>query len=173
MNDDDRQAIERLLTESDPAAGVVFLPESFDEDGKGIYDDALILLSKLLRSEGIAVSWAQEASERTYIARRSAAEVIWNAGLSLPIAVGAGLAVAKLSQWLGLSPQREGKVRFFLARAKGPDGISWEWQEIEGTGAEVAELMKGLAPPVPDLPTAPTSNPPALPPTEPPLVPPS
>lgn len=181
VNDDDRQAVERLLAESDRTAGVVFLPESFDEDGKGVYDDALISLSKVLQSEGVKVSWAQEADQRTYAARRSAAEVIWNAGLNFPVGVATGLVVAKLCQWLGLSPRRDSKVRFFVARAKGPDGTSWEWQTLEGSGVEVAELMKGLAspasepptPPPPEPPAAPSSHRPALPPPEPPLIPPS
>jgi hypothetical protein len=186
VNEDDRREVEQLLADSDRSAGVVFLPASLDEDGKGVYDDALTFLSKVLRAEGVEVSWAQEPDQRTYEARRSAAEVIWTAVLSFPFTVAGGVAVAKLVQWLGLSAQRENWFRFYVVQAKVPDGTSWEWRVIEGTGgqltggelAQLAESIQGLASPAPELPTPPeqqalTSDPPTPPPSEPPLVPPN
>jgi hypothetical protein len=175
VNENDRQQVERLLAQSDRSAGVVFLPNSLDEDGKGVYDDALIFLSKVLQAEGVTVSWAQESDKRTYEARRSAAEVIWGAALSFPVNVASALAAVKLQQWLGQSPRRDNRVRFYVAQAESPDGTSWKWQTLEGTGAEVAELMNGLTPPPSELPTPPPSEPttpPSSEPPGPPLVPP-
>jgi hypothetical protein len=46
----DRKKIEQLHTDGGLDAGVVLLPESSNEDGTGIYDDAVISLYKALRA---------------------------------------------------------------------------------------------------------------------------
>jgi hypothetical protein len=76
LNEDDRTEVERLLADADHSAGVILLPESVDEDGEGIYDLALTPLSKVLQADNAAVSWAQERERRSYIERRSAADII-------------------------------------------------------------------------------------------------
>jgi len=148
LNEEERQEVERALAESDRSAGIVLLPEGREDDGSGIYDEGLVDLAEDLRGDGVAVSWADGPGKRALRSKRSAGDIIWGAIAGFPVSIMAAAAYAKLVQWFGRSPQSEGRVRLEVVQeTRGPDGaITGTWRTFEGTGADVAELMKASPP---------------------------
>ncbi|MGH3556305.1 MAG: hypothetical protein ACRDTK_02090 [Mycobacterium sp.] len=144
-----RDAVERLLAHSEWSAGIVFLPEGREDDGSGVYDEALINLVQDLRDDGVTASWADGPGQRSFRSQRSAADILWGAIAGFPVNIMAAVAYAKLAHWFERGPRSTGRVRLeIIQETSRPDGtITRAWRSLEGTGAEVAELMKATPPP--------------------------
>ncbi len=149
----DRSAAEGLLAEYDSSAGIVFLPEGREDDGCGVYDEGLISLAQDLRDDGVTVAWADGPGKRAFRSKRSAADIIWGAIAGFPVNIAATLAYNKFANWFARGPRSAGRVRLEIVQeSRLPDGsVTRSWQTLEGTGAEVAALMKVISPPEPPL----------------------
>jgi hypothetical protein len=118
---------------------VVVLPEEVGEDGVGIYSDSAISVVKELRSLGVTAQYQHPQDSRTWIGEKGfgAVALSWIVG------------VASNAGWTALCvllrQKRRNPVRIKLARCtQSTSEITWEWFEVEGNGADVANALERL-----------------------------
>jgi hypothetical protein len=123
----------------DLRADVLILPRETAGD-VGRYDDSVSTLAKQLRASGATATYLHEADSREWIGEQ---------GID-PIVLSFIVGLASNAGWAGiaaLARRTSGGVRAKVARCKEtPDGTEWEWFEVEGPGAEVADALQALQP---------------------------
>ncbi|GJF31741.1 hypothetical protein KNE206_44410 [Kitasatospora sp. NE20-6] len=116
---------------------VVVLPREVSDSGVGVYHDSVIDLVKALRAENVDADFAHAKDERQWLGEKSATQHL------IEVAVG----IASNAGWAGISAvfrrrHSQGTVRLKLVRRiNGPVGVTEEWFEVEGTGADVADAL--------------------------------
>ena len=129
-------------------ADLVVLPREIAPDGRGLYDDSVVTIVKDLRLLGVSASYQHDQDHRAWIGEQGHAQLVYD--LIVGVAGNAG--------WWALCrlfavERKSDKLRVKVARCtQEPDGkTTWEWYEMKGTGAAVAEAMAQIeAPRAPD-----------------------
>jgi hypothetical protein len=123
-------------------ADVVVLPREVDEDGRGLYHDSAITLVKEFTPMGVQARYAHNQDARLWYGEKAFGPdvVQWAIG----IASQAGWVALV---WLLRRKHNTTHVRLRVARCRQTAGeTTWEWYEVEGSGAEVAEALSALEP---------------------------
>jgi hypothetical protein len=124
---------------------IVVLPDEVDRDGTGLYPDSALSLVKELRSLGVTAEYQHPQDARSWTGEKSFGAVAAN--WILGIASNAGWAALCVLLRRGKDKAR---VRIKLARCtQTATQITWDWFEVEGEKAEVADVIErlGFAPP--------------------------
>jgi hypothetical protein len=130
-----------LLLPDELPADILILPREIDGD-MGLYDDSVVTLAKGLQRLGTTATYLHEADSREWIGEKGIDAIV----LSLIIGIGSSAGWAGIAALLrGCT---SGAVRAKVARCKQTSAgdNEWEWFEIEGSGAEVADALKTLNP---------------------------
>lgn len=122
-------------------ADVLLLPREV-VDGRGFYDDSVVTLAKELRAQGISAVYAHEPDEREWIGEKSASTI----ALALVVGVGSDAGWSGLCALLARAKRKRVHVRYSRT-IKTLGRTESEWYEIDGPGAEVAEVLTALQTP--------------------------
>jgi hypothetical protein len=120
---------------------VLILPREIDGD-VGLYDDSVVTLAKGLRRLGITATYLHDADSREWIGEKGIDAIV------LSLIVG----ICSSAGWAGIEALLRGRtssaVRVRVARCKHSSAgdPEWEWFEVEGSAAEVADALKTLNP---------------------------
>jgi hypothetical protein len=126
---------------------LLVLPTSRLDYDVYVYDERMIDFVKQLRADGLGVDWASDKERRSFDARRSAVEVIFNISFALATGVGANMLWDGVIALLARKPRASTPVHLEIIRETRADGTRREWLTYDGTGAEVAKLMQRDSPP--------------------------
>lgn len=134
-----REAAEELLSDNG-SNSLVVLPLYRTDDGMGVYAEGAIQLVHTLRDQGFTVSWADEASNRSYSAKRSI-EFVLSLILAVPLGVASSAIWSGLVRLFGKEIPPTTQVELQIVREISAESVRREWLTYRGTGEEIAELM--------------------------------
>lgn len=122
---------------------VVVLPHEVTPDGRGLYKDSVLTIVKEFRAAGVSASYQHDLDSRAWIGEKAVAEVAL--ALVIGIASNAGwMALCRILRRQHKSDRVHVRVGRFRRTAS---EISWNWYEVEGPGAAVADALAAIEPP--------------------------
>ena len=125
------------------AGDVVVLPREVEPDGRALYDDSVLTIVKEFRAAGVSASYQHDQDSRTWVGEQAVAEV----ALALVIGIASNAGWAALCRILR-SQHRSDQVRVRVGRFRRTSSeTSWEWFNVEGPGAAVADALAAIEAP--------------------------
>jgi len=122
---------------------VLVLPQTIAEDGTAVYHESVLTLVKELRALDTDAAYQHEAEDRGWYGERSVSAIV----LSLIVGVASAAGWDGLRALLSGDRHRSERVHAKIARCTSTDdGVTWEWFEVEGPGAEVANALEAIQP---------------------------
>lgn len=122
---------------------VVVLPREVDAEGRGIYHDSAVTAVKEFRQTGVTATYAHDQESRSWYGEKSYGKDVidWVIG----IASSGGWAALC---WVLRRDHSTGHVRVRVARCRQKTSAhtTWEWYDVEGRGAEVADALAAIEP---------------------------
>ncbi len=127
-----------VTSPAEQTVDVLVLPREVT-DGRGLYDDSVVTLAKELRAAGTSAEYQHGLDAREWIGEKHVPVIVLDIVAS----------IASNAGWDGLRAaigrRKSEQVRVRVARIKQTSaGQEFEWYEVEGPGAEVAEALKAL-----------------------------
>jgi hypothetical protein len=125
------------------ASDVVVLPREVAPDGRGLYDDSVLMAVKEFRALGVSASYQHDQESRTWVGEKAVAEVAF--ALIIGIASNAGWAAL-----CRILRRQHGSdhVRVRVGRlTRTSTETSWEWFKVEGPGEAVADALAAIQAP--------------------------
>jgi hypothetical protein len=127
---------------TDAGIDVLVLPREINSEGHGIYHDSAITAVKEFALSGVKAKYAHAKEERSWYGEKSYSKDVidWVIG----IASNGGWAALC---WILRRDHGSARVRVKVARCRQTaQETTWEWYEVEGRGADVADALAAIEP---------------------------